>query len=89
DDGSKPSSDDEKKVDKDPGKDSESNDQEKEDNVNITNNVNAASSNKVNDVGAKTCIKLPLDPNMPEYEDYSIFDSSSDDQDDGAEADMN
>ncbi|GJS21581.1 putative ribonuclease H-like domain-containing protein [Tanacetum coccineum] len=39
DDGSKPSSDDKKKVDEDPRKDSESIDQEKDDNVNITNNV--------------------------------------------------
>ncbi|GKB76328.1 ribonuclease H-like domain-containing protein, partial [Tanacetum coccineum] len=31
-------------------------------------------------------IKLPLDPNMPELEDYSIFE---DDEDVGAEADMN
>ncbi|GJY13969.1 hypothetical protein Tco_0383278 [Tanacetum coccineum] len=42
DDGSKPSSDDGKKVDEDPRKDSECNDQEKEDNVNSTNNVNVA-----------------------------------------------
>ncbi|GJW69613.1 ribonuclease H-like domain-containing protein [Tanacetum coccineum] len=47
DDESKPSSDDGKKVDKDPRKDSECNDQEKEDNVNSTNNVNAASTNDV------------------------------------------
>ncbi|GJZ25993.1 putative reverse transcriptase domain-containing protein, partial [Tanacetum coccineum] len=40
DDGSKPSSDVEKKVDEDPRKESECNDQEKEDNVNSTNNVN-------------------------------------------------
>ncbi|GJQ95250.1 retrovirus-related pol polyprotein from transposon TNT 1-94 [Tanacetum coccineum] len=40
DDGSKPSSDDGKKVDKDPRKESECNDQEKEDNINSTNNVN-------------------------------------------------
>ncbi|GKB82837.1 putative ribonuclease H-like domain-containing protein [Tanacetum coccineum] len=58
DDGSKPLSDDEKKVDEDPRKDSESIDQEKDDNVNITNNVNAASINEVNaidneDVGAE------------------------------------
>ncbi|GJR29194.1 putative ribonuclease H-like domain-containing protein [Tanacetum coccineum] len=39
DDGSKPSSDDEKKVDEDPRKDSKCKDQEKEDNVNNTNNV--------------------------------------------------
>ncbi|GJZ81112.1 uncharacterized mitochondrial protein-like protein [Tanacetum coccineum] len=34
-------------------------------------------------------IELPIDPNMSALEDYSIFDSTSDDQDDGAEADMN
>ncbi|GJZ77645.1 putative ribonuclease H-like domain-containing protein [Tanacetum coccineum] len=61
-DGSKPSSDDGKKVDEDLRKDSECNDQEKKDNVNSINNVNAASTNKVNAV---------------------------DDEDDGAEADMN
>ncbi|GJZ76599.1 putative ribonuclease H-like domain-containing protein [Tanacetum coccineum] len=89
DDGSKPSSDDGKKVDEDPRKDSECNDQEKEDNVNSTNNVNAAGTNKVNVVGGKTSIELPFDPNMPALEDYSIFDLSRDDEDDGAEADMN
>ncbi|GKF45036.1 hypothetical protein Tco_0131588 [Tanacetum coccineum] len=52
----------------------EGNDQEKEDNVNITNNINAASTNEVND------------PNMPELEDYSIFE---DDENVGAEADIN
>ncbi|GKC01732.1 retrovirus-related pol polyprotein from transposon TNT 1-94, partial [Tanacetum coccineum] len=46
DDGSKPSSDVEKKVNEDPRKDSESNDQKKDDNVNNTNNVNAASTNE-------------------------------------------
>ncbi|GJW37295.1 putative ribonuclease H-like domain-containing protein [Tanacetum coccineum] len=65
DDGSKPSSDDEKKVDEDPRKDSKCNDQEKKDNVNSTNNVNSASTNEVNVVGAKTSIKLLDDPNMP------------------------
>ncbi|GJS32979.1 putative ribonuclease H-like domain-containing protein [Tanacetum coccineum] len=89
DDRSKPSSDDEKKVDEDPRKDSESIDQEKDDNVNSTNNVNAASTNEVNAVGGKTSIELPDDPNMLALEDYSIFDLSSDDQDNGAEADMN
>ncbi|GJS78100.1 putative ribonuclease H-like domain-containing protein [Tanacetum coccineum] len=86
---SKPLSDDEKKVDEDPRKESECNDQEKEDNVNITNNVNAAGTNKVNDVGGKTSIKLPFDLNMPALEDYSIFDFSRDDEDDGVVADMN
>ncbi|GKC12485.1 putative ribonuclease H-like domain-containing protein [Tanacetum coccineum] len=85
DDGSKPSSDDGKQVDEDSRKDREGIDQEKEDNVNSTNNVNAASKNKVNAVGGKTSIKLLLDPNMSELEDYSIFE---DDEDVGAEADM-
>ncbi|GJU21909.1 putative ribonuclease H-like domain-containing protein [Tanacetum coccineum] len=89
DDGFKPLSDDGKKVDEDPRKDSECNDQEKEDNVNSTNNVNAASTNEVNDAGGKTSIELSFDPNMPTLEDYSIFDSSRNDEDDGAEADMN
>ncbi|GJV21174.1 putative ribonuclease H-like domain-containing protein [Tanacetum coccineum] len=89
DDRSKPSIDDEKKVDKDPRKDSECTDNEKEDNVNSTNNVNAANTNEVNAVGGKTSIELPFDPNMPALEDVSIFDSSRDDEDDGAEADMN
>ncbi|GKF39007.1 putative ribonuclease H-like domain-containing protein, partial [Tanacetum coccineum] len=48
DDGSKPSSDDGKKVDEDSRKDSGGIDQEKEDNVNSINNVNAASTNEVN-----------------------------------------
>ncbi|GJY32602.1 ribonuclease H-like domain-containing protein [Tanacetum coccineum] len=90
DDRSKPSSDDGKKVDEDPRKESECNDQEKEDNVNSTNTVNAASTNEVNVVGVKTSIKLPFDPNMSALEDVSIFDFSRDDDDDvGAEADMN
>ncbi|GJW48581.1 putative ribonuclease H-like domain-containing protein [Tanacetum coccineum] len=89
DNGSKPLSDDGKKVDEDPRKDSECNDQEKKDNVNNTNNVNAASTNEVNVVGGKTSIELPVDPNMPTLEDYSIFDFSRNDEDDGEEADMN
>ncbi|GKC42700.1 putative ribonuclease H-like domain-containing protein [Tanacetum coccineum] len=105
--GFKPSGDDEKKVTEEPGKeggdsskDSESNDQEKDNtnnvntasdgnitnNVNSTNNVNAASTNKVNVVGAKTSIELPDDPNMPALEDIVY---SDDDEDVGAEADMN
>ncbi|GJV93320.1 retrovirus-related pol polyprotein from transposon TNT 1-94 [Tanacetum coccineum] len=96
DDGSKHSSDDGKKVDEDPRKNSECKDQEKEDNVNSTNNVNnagnvntvsstvnAAGINEVNAVGGKTGIELLFDPNMPALEDDSIFDFSSDDEDDG------
>ncbi|GJU92726.1 putative ribonuclease H-like domain-containing protein, partial [Tanacetum coccineum] len=102
DNGSKPSSDDGKKVDEDPRKDSKCKDQEKEDNVNNTNNVNTAGNvntvssivnvagtNKVNDVGGKTSIELPFDPNMSTLKDYSIFDFLRDDEDDGAVADMN
>ncbi|GJS63998.1 hypothetical protein Tco_0678562 [Tanacetum coccineum] len=74
---------------KNPRKDSESTDQVKDDNVNSTNNVNAASTNEVNVVGGKTSIKLPNDPNMHALEDISIFDLSRDNEDVGAEADMN
>ncbi|GKB13890.1 uncharacterized mitochondrial protein-like protein [Tanacetum coccineum] len=91
--GFKPLGNDEKKVTEEPGKeggdpskDGECNDQENEDNVNNTNNVNAASTNKVNVIDVKTSIKLLLHPNMPELEDYNIFE---DDEDVGAEADMN
>ncbi|GKF45971.1 hypothetical protein Tco_0135773, partial [Tanacetum coccineum] len=93
DDGFKPSRDDEKKVTKEPGKeggnsskDSESNDQEEEDNVSSTTTINAASTNKVNVVGAKTSIELPDDPNIPELEDIVY---SDDDEDVSAEAAMN
>ncbi|GJZ68725.1 retrovirus-related pol polyprotein from transposon TNT 1-94 [Tanacetum coccineum] len=89
DDGSNPLSDNEKKVDEDPRKDSKCNDREKEDNVNSTNNVNATSTNKVNAVGGKTSIELPYDPNMPALEDYNIFDFTRDDEDDDIMADMN
>ncbi|GJT56932.1 putative ribonuclease H-like domain-containing protein [Tanacetum coccineum] len=54
--------------------------------VNNTNNVNAASTNEVNAVGGKTSIELPDDPNMPALEDIVY---SDDDEDVGAEADMN
>ncbi|GKB81267.1 putative ribonuclease H-like domain-containing protein [Tanacetum coccineum] len=88
--------DDGKKVNEDPRKESECNDQEKEDNVNSTNNVNPVSSivndagtNEVNAVGGKISIELPFDPNIPALEDNSIFDISNDDKDDDAVADMN
>ncbi|GJX31324.1 putative ribonuclease H-like domain-containing protein [Tanacetum coccineum] len=89
DDGSKPSSDGGKKVDEVSRKDSEYNDQEKEDNVNSSNNINVASTNEVNVVSGKTSIELPFDLNMPALEDYSIFDSITDDEDYGAEVNMN
>ncbi|GJU59476.1 putative ribonuclease H-like domain-containing protein [Tanacetum coccineum] len=81
---------DEKKVTEEPGKeggdprkDSEGIDQEKEDS---TNNVDAASTNEVNAVGAKTSIKLLVDLDMPELGDIVYLDN---DEDVGAEADMN
>ncbi|GKA89727.1 putative ribonuclease H-like domain-containing protein [Tanacetum coccineum] len=93
DDGFKPSGDDEKKVTKELGKeggtsskDSECSDQEKDDNVNSTNNVNAASTHEVNAVGKKSSIELSNDPNVPELEDIVY---SDDDEDVGTEADMN
>ncbi|GKF96081.1 hypothetical protein Tco_0288816, partial [Tanacetum coccineum] len=87
--GSKPLSDNGNKVDEDPRKESECNDQEKKDYVNSTNNVHATSTNEVNTIGGKTSIELPFDPNMSTLEDDSIFDFSKDDEDDGAVADMN
>ncbi|GJT53440.1 retrovirus-related pol polyprotein from transposon TNT 1-94 [Tanacetum coccineum] len=85
--------DDEKKVTEEPGKEGgdpskedERDDQEKDASVNSTNNVNAASTNEVNDVGRKASIELPDDPNMPALEDIVY---SDDDEDVGAEADMN
>nr|GEX32381.1 uncharacterized mitochondrial protein AtMg00810-like [Tanacetum cinerariifolium] len=95
-DGSKPLSDDGNKVDEDLRKVNECKDQEKEDNVNNTNNVNTLSSaintagtNEVNVVSKNISIELPFDPNMPALEDVSTFDFSSDDEDNGAVADMN
>ncbi|GJY23119.1 putative ribonuclease H-like domain-containing protein [Tanacetum coccineum] len=85
--------DDEKKVTEEPGKEGddpskedERDDQEKDVSVNNTNNVNAASTNEVNVVGRKASIKLLDDPNMPALEDIVY---SDDDEDVGAEADMN
>nr|GEU72268.1 putative ribonuclease H-like domain-containing protein [Tanacetum cinerariifolium] len=96
DDGSKPSSDDGKKVDEDPSKRNECKDQEKEDNVNSTNNVNIVSStinitgiNEVNADGEIISSELPFDSNMHALEDVSIFNFSNDDEYDGAMADMN
>nr|GEU63413.1 copia protein [Tanacetum cinerariifolium] len=63
--------------------------QEKEDNVNNTNNVNAASSNKVNTVGENTNNELSFDPEMPSLKDIGTFNFSSDHEDDDDMADMN
>ncbi|GJT59985.1 putative ribonuclease H-like domain-containing protein [Tanacetum coccineum] len=91
--GFKPSGDNEKKVTEeprkeggDPSKKDERDDQEKDVSVNNTNNVNASSTNEVNDVGRKASIELQDEPNILALED--IF-YSGDDEDVGAEADMN
>ncbi|GKA70592.1 putative ribonuclease H-like domain-containing protein [Tanacetum coccineum] len=99
----KPSRDNEKKVTEEPGKKG-GDSSNKNDCVNSTNNVNTASDGnstnnvnvvsstvnaagiEVNVVGAKTSIELPDDLNMPELEDIVY---SDDDEDVGAEADMN
>nr|GEX59073.1 putative ribonuclease H-like domain-containing protein [Tanacetum cinerariifolium] len=88
DDGFKPSSDDENKVDKDSRQESECKDQEKKDNVNSTNNVNAVGTNRVN-VSENISSKLLFDPDMPALEDIGTFDFSNEDEDDGEMADMN
>nr|GEX33185.1 uncharacterized mitochondrial protein AtMg00810-like [Tanacetum cinerariifolium] len=63
--------------------------QAEEENVNNTNNVNAASTNGVNVVGANTKNELPFDPDMSTLEDISTFNFSSDQEDDDEEAEMN
>nr|GEV71388.1 hypothetical protein [Tanacetum cinerariifolium] len=57
----------------DPRQESECKDQEKENNVNSTNNVNDVSTNKVNVVGENTNNELPFDPEMPALEDIRTF----------------
>nr|GEX61787.1 hypothetical protein [Tanacetum cinerariifolium] len=91
DDGFKPLSDDGKKVNEDTSKGNECYDQEKEDNINNTNNVNiisltvnAAGTNRVNAVG-----ELSFDPDMPALEDVGTFNFLIKDKDDDAVADMN
>nr|GEX53848.1 hypothetical protein [Tanacetum cinerariifolium] len=86
DDGSKPLCDDRKKVHEYSRNESECKDQEKEDNVNNTKNVNTVSST-INAAGTNEDNKLPFDPNIPALEDVSTFNFSSDNND-GAMADM-
>nr|GEX10106.1 ribonuclease H-like domain, Gag-pre-integrase domain protein [Tanacetum cinerariifolium] len=78
-----------KKVDEDLSKGSECRDQEQDDNVNNTNNVNVASTNEVNAVSKNISNELPFNPNMPALEDISIFNFSSDHEDDDDKADIN
>nr|GEV23495.1 hypothetical protein [Tanacetum cinerariifolium] len=87
DDGFKPSSDDGKKVDEDPRNESKCKDQENEDNVNRTNNVNTVSST-VNATGTNEDNELPIDQNIHALEYFSTFNFLNDDEDDGTMADM-
>nr|GEX70884.1 hypothetical protein [Tanacetum cinerariifolium] len=87
-DGFKPLNNDEKKVDEDPSKGNECNDQEKKDNVNITNNVNYVSST-INVAGTNEENGLLFNPNMPDLEDVDTFDFSNKDENHDAVADMN
>nr|GEV77485.1 hypothetical protein [Tanacetum cinerariifolium] len=82
DDGFKPSRNYGNKVDDDPRKENECNNQEKEDTVSST--INAAGTNEVNVVA-----ELPFDPDMPTLEDVGTFDFSNEDEDDDAVANMN
>nr|GFA52963.1 hypothetical protein [Tanacetum cinerariifolium] len=87
--GFQPSSDHGKKVDEDPRQESERKDQKKEDNVDSTNNVNVASTNRINDVSKNKTNEFLFDPKIPELEDISTFNFSSDHEDDDEIADMN
>nr|GEU93630.1 ribonuclease H-like domain-containing protein [Tanacetum cinerariifolium] len=88
DDGFKPLSNDRKKVDEDLSKGSEYKDQEKQDDVNSTNNVNTVSST-VNAADINKHNKLLFDPSMPALEDVGTFDFSNKDEDYDEVADMN
>nr|GEV44637.1 putative ribonuclease H-like domain-containing protein [Tanacetum cinerariifolium] len=78
-----------KKVDEDQRQESECKYQEKENNVNNTNNVNVVSTNGVNVVSSNTNNELPFDPDMPTLEDISTFNFSNDHEDVDEEADIN
>nr|GEX87074.1 ubiquitin carboxyl-terminal hydrolase 13-like [Tanacetum cinerariifolium] len=88
DDGFKPSSNDGKSVDEDTSKGSGCKDQEKQDNVNSTNNFNTISST-VNTAGTNEDNELPFDLNMPALEDVGTFNFSNEDEDDDEVADIN
>nr|GEW36241.1 hypothetical protein [Tanacetum cinerariifolium] len=88
DDACQPSSDHGKNVDEVPRQESECKDQEKKNNDNNTNNVNAASTIGVSSVGANLNNELLIDPEMPDLEDISTFNFSSDHEDDDQVANM-
>nr|GEV56305.1 hypothetical protein [Tanacetum cinerariifolium] len=77
-DGFKPSEEKEKKDTEGPGNEE----------INAVSSTVNAASNKVNDVGRKSSIELPDDPNMLDLEDIIIFEDTHEDVF-GAEADLN
>nr|GEU63672.1 hypothetical protein [Tanacetum cinerariifolium] len=84
-----PLSDNGKKVDEDSRQESECHDQEKLDNVNDTNNVNAAGTNRVSTIGTNTSNELPFVPKMLDLEDISTFNFPNDHEDVDEISDMN
>nr|GEW95300.1 hypothetical protein [Tanacetum cinerariifolium] len=88
DDGFKPLSNDGKKVVEDPNKGSECKDQEKQDDVNSTNNVNTVSLT-INAAGTNKDNELPFDLNMSTLEDVGTFNFLNEDEDNDAVANMN
>nr|GFB00709.1 putative ribonuclease H-like domain-containing protein [Tanacetum cinerariifolium] len=75
-------------VNEDQSKGSECKDQEKQDDVNSTNNVNTVSLT-INATNTNEHNELLFDPNMPVLEDVGTFDFSNEDKDDDVVADMN
>nr|GEU94619.1 putative ribonuclease H-like domain-containing protein [Tanacetum cinerariifolium] len=88
DDGFQPSSNHGNKVDEDPRQESGFKDQKKDDNVNNTNNVNAAGTNEDNAISENISNELLFDPEMPALEDISTFNFSSDHEDDNEMANI-
>nr|GFB17764.1 putative ribonuclease H-like domain-containing protein [Tanacetum cinerariifolium] len=84
-----PSSDNGKKVFEYSIQESECHDQEKLNNINSTNNINAAGTNEVSTVGINTSNELPFGPEIPDLEDISTFNFQNDHEDVDEMADMN
>ncbi|GJR08289.1 putative ribonuclease H-like domain-containing protein [Tanacetum coccineum] len=84
--GIKPSEEEEKKDAEDPGNESGNLTEGKDSEVPSTDSTVNAAGTEVNVVDPKTSIELSIDLNMPELEDIAY---SDDDEDVGAEADMN
>nr|GEV01087.1 putative reverse transcriptase, RNA-dependent DNA polymerase [Tanacetum cinerariifolium] len=75
-------------VDDNPRQESECKDQEKEDNENNINFINAPGTNRVNAVSANLSNELQFDPQMLELQDISTFNFSSNHEDNDEMANM-